>query len=343
MFDDHWKRGRVVEGTGLENPGLSHGETAESLDFCASPNAQDALFTHCSATSDGRKVGTQLSLPLAPGKRPRRLLWVDGVNSAVMAHFVLLDDPDAIPVHCDLGSSVHEDSHRFINDLEQWYGKAIVRIRSSEYANVDEVFEKRKYLSGPKGAPCTGAMKFVPRLDFQVPSDVHHWGYTADKRDAKRLIGMQEDYPELIQCAPLVAMGLKKKDTHAILKQHGIRRPYVYEIGMPNGNCLCCVKSSSPRYWAHQRKHFPAVFARRCDQARRFGARLVIIGQTKDPVTGKRTNIRCFPDEVPFDTPTEIKGSFGGCGFSASCTTQTEDETATAADALVAFARSMAA
>jgi hypothetical protein len=26
-----------------------------------------------------------------------------------------------------LGDSVHEDSHRFINDLEGWYGKEIIR------------------------------------------------------------------------------------------------------------------------------------------------------------------------------------------------------------------------
>src|SRR3546814_2219695 len=68
-----------------------------------------------------------------------------------------------------LGDSVHEDSHRFINDLEQWYGKEIIRIRSHRYATIDEVFEDRKYLSGMNGAPCTGEMKFAPRLDYQRP------------------------------------------------------------------------------------------------------------------------------------------------------------------------------
>lgn len=245
----------------------------------------------------------------------RRLLWVDGVNSAVMAHLVLMDDPDAIPVHCDLGDSVHEDSHRFISDLEQWFGKAIIRIRSDEYANIDEVFEKRKYLSGIHGAPCTGEMKFAPRLDFQLPSDLHFWGYTADKRDAKRFTGMLADYPELHQRSPLIELGLKKKDTHAILRQHGVRRPWVYEIGMPNGNCIGCVKASSPAYWALIRQWFPATFARRNEQARRFGARLVILGSYVGE-DGKRHNVRGFPDEVPLNHPTKIRGAdFGGCGF----------------------------
>jgi hypothetical protein len=221
-----------------------------------------------------------------------------------MAHLVLAEIPDAIPAHCDLGNSVHPDSQRFIDDLEQWYGKEILRLKSDKYDNVDEVFEARKYHAGVNGAPCTGEMKFVPRMNFQLPSDTHYWGYTSDKRDAKRFHIMQEKYPNLKQRAPLIDIGMRKIDTHAMLAQHGIQRPYVYEIGMPNGNCLCCVKASSPNYWAHQRKHFPEVFARRAEQSRRFGSKLTRI---KDE--------RICIDEIPADWPTEIKENFGGCGF----------------------------
>lgn len=262
-------------------------------------------------------MGERVTEPLLPleWSRGRRRIWVDGVNSAVMAHLVLLDDPEAELVHCDLGDSVHPDSHRFINDLEQWYGKPIERIRSARYATIDEVFEARKYLSGMKGAPCTGEMKFAPRLDNSLPSDIHFWGYTADKLDAKRFDRMKEDYPLLRQRSPLIEMGLKKKDTHAILKQHGVRRPWVYEIGMPNGNCIGCVKSSSPNYWALIREHFPEVFARRNEQGRRFGARLVILGREKGS-DGKWHNIRGHLDEIPVDQPTKVRGAdFGGCGF----------------------------
>jgi len=250
-----------------------------------------------------------------PWTEGRHLLWVDGVNSAVMAELVLRDNPDAIPVHCDLGESVHEDSHRFINDLEQWYGKEIVRLRSDQFATIDEVFEKRRYLSGINGAPCTSEMKFAPRMNFELPSDLHYWGYAADKADAKRFKGMVADYPMMRQRAPLIELGLTKKHTHQILRQHGIKRPYVYEIGFPNGNCIGCVKSSSPAYWALIRKFFPEVFWRRNNQCRRFGARIVIIGRKKLP-NGKTENIRCYPDEIPLDWPTKVRGAdFGGCGF----------------------------
>lgn len=245
----------------------------------------------------------------------RDLLWVDGVNSAVMAKLVLEANPNAIPAHCDLGASVHPDSRRFIDDLEQWYGKAIVRLRSTRFSTIDDVFEDRQYLSGMNGAPCTGEMKFAPRMDFQLPSDTHYWGYTADKLDAARFDGMREDYPLLKQRAPLILLGLTKRDTHAYLRDHGIRRPVVYDLGMPNGNCIGCVKSSSPNYWALIRKHFPEVFERRNDQCRRFGARLVILGREKGD-DGKVHNIRGFLDEIPADQSTKVRGAdFGGCGF----------------------------
>lgn len=244
----------------------------------------------------------------------RTLAWVDGVNSAVMTHFALQSDPDVIPVHCDLGSSVHPDSHRFVDDLEQWYGKPITRLHSEEYTDIDEVFEKRHYLSGMSGAPCTGAMKVVPRMNFQLPSDTHLWGYAADKLDAKRFDRMLIDHPLLHQRSPLIELGMMKADTHAYLEDHGIRRPWVYEIGMPNGNCPCCVKASAPNYWALMRLWFPVVFWRRDAQCRKFGAKIVILSRVK--VNGKWTNVRGYPSDVPIDQPTKVRGAdFGGCGF----------------------------
>lgn len=238
----------------------------------------------------------------------RHLLWIDGVNSAVMGKLVLQENPHAIPIHCDLGNSVHEDSRRFIDDLEYWYESPIMRIKSDKFANIDEVFEKRRFLSGVDGAPCTEEMKFVPRMDFQRPSDIHYWGYAADKSDVSRFKRMQENYPELRQRAPLIDVGMTKKDTHAFLASAGIKRPYVYDIGMPNGNCLGCVKATSPNYWALIRKEFPETFARRVDQSRRFGKDGVRLTRIKD--------VRIFIDEIPDDWPTEVKAAdFAGCGF----------------------------
>src|SRR3546814_11125024 len=104
------------------------------------------------------------------------------------------------------------------------------------------------------GAPCTGEMKFAPRLDYQLPSDTHFWGYAADKLDAARFDGMLADYSLLKQRSPLIEMGLTKQKTHANLKQRGVRRAWVYEIGMPDGNFIDCVKLGRPTTWVLNRQ-----------------------------------------------------------------------------------------
>jgi hypothetical protein len=220
-----------------------------------------------------------------------------------MGKLMLREIPSLVFVHCDLGKSVDDDSHRFIRDLEGWYGQEIVRIRSSEFADIDAVFEKRRYHSGMNGAPCTGELKVAPRLDFQLPSDTHLWGYTANALDVERFAKMKENYPELRQRSPLIERGITKAASHAMLERAGIKRPRVYDLGFPNGNCIGCVKASSPAYWALVRKHYPETFARRADQCRRFGSRLVIIGREKGE-DGKVKNIRAFIDEIPVDQPT---------------------------------------
>lgn len=226
-------------------------------------------------------------------KREERILaWVDGANSAVMTKLMLSRNPEIIPVHVDLGESVDADSHRFVNDLEAWFGKEIVRIRSGKFANINEVFEKRKFLAGPSGAPCTGEMKVVPRLDYQLPSDTHLWGYTADRRDVKRFANMRENYPHMKQDAPLIAAGLTKAGCHGLLANAGIRRPRVYDLGFSNGNCPGCVKSSSPYYWSAIRLHFPEVWRTRVDQDQRFGRNRLMLN-------GKRVCLDQLPESWP--------------------------------------------
>lgn len=211
---------------------------------------------------------------------------------------------DVLPVHCDLGDSVDADSHRFIDDLERFCGREIVRIRSEQFANVDEVFEKAKFLSSPNGARCTGEMKIVPRMNFQCPSDIHLFGYAYDRRDIERHKNLRINFPFMKYRSPLIEERITKAQSHGIIAERGIRRPRVYDLGFPNGNCIGCVKAGSPGYWAIVRLHWPEVFARRADQSRRFNARLV---QYK----GKRI----YLDELPANVPPVVRGSMGGCGF----------------------------
>lgn len=223
----------------------------------------------------------------------RQICWFSsGAASAVMTKLVIGENIDAIVVQCDLGDSEDADNERFLRDCETWFNQSVLRIRSPRYSSIDAVFEARKYHSGIAGAPCTGELKVAPRLDFQLPSDVHLWGYTADSDDLRRWERMRDTYPEMQQRAPLIERGITKEACHAILERAGIKRPRVYDLGFPNGNCIGCVKATSPDYWSLVRKHFPDVFARRADQSRRFGSRLTRINGE-----------RIFIDEIPEDWP----------------------------------------
>jgi len=227
----------------------------------------------------------------------RTLCWFScGAASAVATKLVLSEDPTAIPVYCETGSE-HEDNERFLADCERWFGRDVVRIKSTRYRDTWHVWEKERYLAGIAGAKCTGELKFVPRLDFQRPSDRHVFGYTADKLDQARANRMLSTYPEMRQRHPLIERKLTKANVLALIEGHGIELPVMYRLGFHNNNCIPCVKATSPAYWAMIRRAFPEQFDRMAKLSRELGARLTILRREG----GK--NVRGFIDEIPLDQP----------------------------------------
>jgi 3'-phosphoadenosine 5'-phosphosulfate sulfotransferase (PAPS reductase)/FAD synthetase len=117
----------------------------------------------------------------------RTIVWFScGAASAVAARLTLRNNPDAIVAYCETGSE-HPDNERFMADCVRWFNAPVVRLKSDKYTDIWDVYEKRKYLSGINGAPCTKELKVVPRLNaYDLPSDIHVFGYTADKSDINR-------------------------------------------------------------------------------------------------------------------------------------------------------------
>lgn len=166
------------------------------------------------------------------------------------------------------------------------------RLRSDEYADTWDVWEKRKYLAGIAGAPCTVELKVGPRLVFRRPDDVHVFGYTADGPDIARANRLRETYPEMTIRTPLIERGLTKAACLAMLERAGIRPPPMYAMGFHNNNCIPCVKATSASYWALVRREFPDQFGRMVELSRRLDVRLARIGDE-----------RVFIDEIPPDYP----------------------------------------
>lgn len=225
----------------------------------------------------------------------RVISWFScGAASAVAAKLAIEKyGTTAIVVHCDTLASEHPDNRRFFEDVQRWLKREIITIHSDRYTTVDDVIEGRKYLAGNHGAPCTIELKKVPRFQFQLPDDVHVFGYTANEK--ARIADFNQKNPELQTDWVLRDKGYTKKHCFRVLEAAGVKLPLIYSLGFKNANCLGCNKASSPHYWRLTRLHFPDVFARRAEQSRRFGARLVRVN-----------GVRIFLDELPPDTELEL-------------------------------------
>lgn len=156
----------------------------------------------------------------------------------------------------------HPDNDRFAADCERWFNQEITNLRSEDYADCWEVWEKKRYLSGIAGAPCTVEMKKAPRLAFEAEwnPDVTAFGYTVEEQ--KRATQFRRQNPEITLDTPLIRAGLSASDCAAIIARAGIERPAMYKLGFKHNNCRTCVKARSPGYWAKVRLHFPDEFAR---------------------------------------------------------------------------------
>lgn len=182
-----------------------------------------------------------------------------------------------------------EDNKRFIKDVERWIGQYIVEAKNSDYPNASarEIWEKRKYMSGVKGAPCTMLLKKGARYEYELKNkiDFHVLGFTIEELDRHIRFTTQERENVL---PVLIDFGLNRYDCYNIVKEAGIEIPEAYKLGMPNNNCYGCVKSQSPTYWNLIRRVKPEVFKDRAEQSRRLGVKLV-----------KYKGKRIFLDELP--------------------------------------------
>lgn len=214
-----------------------------------------------------------------------------GAASAVATKII---KPDEI-VYCDTGSE-DPDNHRFMRECEEWFGQEITVIRSEKYTDTWDVWEKRRYISGIAGAPCTGELKIVPRLKFQREDDIHVFGYTNDASDVRRAFALAENWPDLEIRTPLIEGGITKQACLALIENAGIKPPRTYAMGFPNANCIPCCKATSAAYWALTRLHYPRTFDRMAKLSRELGARLA-------RVDGERVFIDEIPDDHPVTDP----------------------------------------
>lgn len=186
-----------------------------------------------------------------------------------------------------------EDNQRFLRDVSAWLNWPIEHVINPKYplCSTVDVFDRRKAMSFPHGAPCTLALKKEARQiwEKQNPVDYLVLGFTAEEQgrhDRFKLTERDNILPILIDAK------LSKQDCLDYLVAAGIKLPDSYAKGFPNANCTKrgCVKATSPTYWNHMRTVEPAGWAATNEQSRRLNVRLV-----------RYKGTRIFLDELPVE------------------------------------------
>jgi hypothetical protein len=195
-------------------------------------------------------------------EKQRKICWFScGAASAVATRIALQDkapNEEILIYYCDTGSE-HPDSIRFLKDCEKWFGRSIHILKSDNYEDVWEVWEKEKWLIGPKGARCTIEMKKKMRYSVEHIDDIQVWGY--DISESERAERFKIQNPDMHISLPLIDNKVTKEECFAVLRNAGIELPAMYRMGYKNNNCIGCVKGGMG-YWNKIRKDFPEVFNR---------------------------------------------------------------------------------
>lgn len=211
--------------------------------------------------------------------KPTIVVWFScGAASAVAAKktIELFSDFYNIRIVNNFVANEHHDNWRFLNDCQNWLGVEIEYAMNPDFITGDcvEVWQKRSYMAGVDGAPCTYELKKRARQSWEQNNkhDFMVLGFTAEELKRAERFKLTERENLL---TPLIDLNLTKQDCFKIIEQADIELPEIYKLGYPNANCIGCVKASSPTYWNHVRKVHPDVFKERANQSREIGAKLV--------------------------------------------------------------------
>lgn len=196
----------------------------------------------------------------------------------------------------------HPDNDRFAKECEEWFGVPIVNLKSEKFgSSIYDVFERRKYIVGIAGAPCTHHLKKEVRQAFQQLHDIHVFGYTVEEAHrADRFIDANNDVD---LWSILIDNGLTHGDCLALIDRAGIKLPAMYSLGYRNNNCIGCVKGGAG-YWNKIRVDFPETYDRMAKLERKIGASIC-----------KENGERVFLDEMSPDIGSYDKEPEIQCGI----------------------------
>ena len=206
------------------------------------------------------------------GMKKLKVCWVSAGVSSFMAGWLAGDVDEWIYIDID---DQHEDSIRFIKDIEKAIGKEIKILKSKKYDTVQDcILAARAFRNIHNNFyPCTNWLKKRVRKEWEAEHKDYEityvWGFDVEeKRRAERTV---QSNPQTEHEFPLIDMGLRKVDVHGLFERtFDFKRPLMYDMGYPNNNCVGCVRGGMG-YWNRIRKDFPDVFQARAELERKIG------------------------------------------------------------------------
>ena len=149
----------------------------------------------------------------------------------------------------------HEDTYRFLNDCQRWYGRTIETICSDQYHNIDDVWYDNLSLNISKGAKCSEVLKIRVRQQFIKKNTFSYQAFGFDISEMNRAKDMLEKNYHLKPIFPLIATLMDKKACIKYIQAANslftpITVPITYILGYNNNNCFKtgCVKGGIG-YW----------------------------------------------------------------------------------------------
>lgn len=188
--------------------------------------------------------------------------WSGGVTSAVACKMAIdLFGVDNVRIVFIDTFNEDDDTYRFKEDCERWYGKYIETAYRTEYTNIKQVWYKFLSLNVAHGAICSSELKRDLRIKFLAENE---WSYNVfgfDIDEPKRAKAMAKNYPEASPLFLLLMEGKAKRDCIKEIEGAGIEIPRAYKLGFNNNNCLKsgCVQGGIG-YWQKMKLDFPEKF-----------------------------------------------------------------------------------
>ena len=182
-----------------------------------------------------------------------------GAASAVATKIILAQDRESeIVIVNAFVQEEDTDNRRFLADCESWFGRQITVLRDEKFgASTHEVWRRKRYMKGPRGAPCSLELKRKLLNAIAQPTDINVIGFTVEEED--RFFDLQDHLPGGNWRAPLIEKCLTKADCLAMLDLAHIQIPRMYRLGFENANCIGCPKGGQ-NYWMKIRECFPEQF-----------------------------------------------------------------------------------